>query len=173
MDISLIDTSIILEPFTKFRKEEDSYKNAALTLIRYPKSKNFKPAISMSILGELEFILNKKENLIKELGNNREKMKEILDSFFSNCEIIGLEKETIHLAHQILREDFRLDPLDVIHFSSAIVGGCNSFLFMDRKLEESKVIKRIAKENNLDLLPFNIEKNKDKGRIDRDLTWLQ
>lgn len=173
MDTSLIDTSIILEPFTRFKKDMKSYKNAALALIRYPQSKNFKPAISMSILGELECILNEKENLIRELSDNREKMKEILNSFFSNCEIIGLKRETIHLAHDILREDSRLDPLDIIHFSSAIVGGCKSFIFMDRKLRESEVIKRIAKRNNFNLIPFNIKENEDKGRIDRNLTWLQ
>jgi len=173
MDKSLVDTSILIEPFNRLKKDKKSYKNAALALLRYPLSKNFKPVISISILGELECILNEKENLIRELENNREKMKEILDSFFSKCEIIGLEKETIYLANNILKEDSRLDPLDIIHFSSAIVGGCKSFIFMDRKLRESEVIKRIAKENNFVLKPFNIKENEDKGGIDRNLTWLQ
>ena len=44
---------------------------------------------------------------------------------------------------------------------------------MDKKLQESEIIKKVAKENVINLVNFNIEKNKDKGRIDRDLMWLK
>lgn len=99
-------------------------------------------------------------------------MQEILDGFFENCDKIGLDKEAIKLAENILSEDNRLDPVDVIHFTSAISKKCKYFLFIDGKLETSEVIKKYAKENSLALVPFNIKKNEDKGKPDRNLTWI-
>jgi len=172
MDTSLIDTSIILEPFTSYQKHKENYKEAALTLLRYSK-KSFIPAISMSILGELEFIINSKENLEKDLKNKRESMKEIMDTFLEHCIMIGLNKETIHLASKILNEDPLLDPSDVLHFSSAINSECDAFIFMDRKLKDSKVINEIAKEHNLKLKSFNIPENEDKGIPRGDFIWME
>lgn len=170
MEIALIDTSIIIEPFTSYQKDKKSYKEAALTLLRYSK-RQFIPAISISGLGKLEFIINSKDSLKKELKNKRDSMKEIINSFVNDCKIIKLDKETIHLAHDILNKDSLLDPLDVLHFSSAIIGKCNSFIFMDDKLKNSPVIKRIARENNLKLNSFNIIINEDKGKPRGESIW--
>lgn len=169
MEIALIDTSIIIEPFTDYEKGKNSYKKTSLTLLRYSKRK-FLPAISISILGELEFIINSKESLKKEL-NKRDVMKEVINNFVNDCKIIKLDKETIHLAHDILNNDPFLDPLDVLHFSSAIIGKCNSFIFMDNKLENSQIINRIAKEHNLELKSFNIPINEDKGKPRGEPIW--
>jgi len=92
----------------------------------------------------------------------KEMIRAKFESFFKNCEFIGTDKEAIYLANEILREDERLDPLDVLHLSSAIAGSCDGFLFMDKKIKESNVAKRIAKEHKLKLIPFDIEKNKDQ-----------
>lgn len=176
MDIALIDTSIILEPFTKLKKKgEKSYKKKAYALLKYPNPKliNFTPAISISILGELESVMNKKENLKKDLKSKRDSMKEILEDFFMKCEIVGLTKEAIDLAHNILDKDHELDPVDVLHFSTAINSKCNAFIFMDNKLKNSRTIKEIAKEHEVKLIPFDVEENEDKGGLDREITWLQ
>lgn len=170
METALIDTSIIIEPFTEYRKGKKNYKEAAFTLLRYSK-RHFIPAVSLSVLGELEFIINSKESLKKEIENKRDAMREILDKFLKECKIIGLNKETLHLVHTILNEDYSLDPSDVLHFSSAIMHGCNSFIFMDEKIEKSEVINRIAKENNLKLENFNIPRNEDRGKPRGESIW--
>jgi predicted nucleic acid-binding protein len=172
MDISLIDTSIILEPFTSYQKDKKNYKEAALTLLRYSKRKII-PAISISILGELEFIINFKESLKKELEDKKDKMKEIIDNFIQDCEMIELNKDAIDLASKILNEDYLLDPLDVLHFAIAIKSKCNSFIFMDNKLENSKIVNQIAKEHNLKLESFNIPANEDKGKLRGELIWIE
>lgn len=172
MDISLIDTSIILEPFTSYEKDKKNYKEAALTLLRYSKRK-FIPAISISVLGELEFIMNSKESLIKELENKKNEMREIIDNFIQDCEMIGLNKEAIDLTNKILNEDHLLDPLDVLHFATAIKSKCNAFIFMDEKLENSRIVNQIAKKYNLKLESFNISANEDKGKPRGDLIWTE
>ena len=64
MEKALIDTSILIEPFTKYRKNKKSYRKKVLALLYYPEGKNFIPAISISILGELYCIFNKKRILL-------------------------------------------------------------------------------------------------------------
>lgn len=172
MDLGLIDNSIILEPFTNFKANKKNYKLATLSILKVPNKLGFKPCISLSTLGELNLILLEKKNLIESIKDKRNKMQEILDGFFENCDKIGLDKEAIKLAENILSEDNRLDPVDVIHFTSAISKKCKYFLFIDGKLETSEVIKKYAKENSLALVPFNIKKNEDKGKPDRNLTWI-
>ncbi len=100
-------------------------------------------------------------------------MREILNDFFMKCKMMGLAKETIDFAHKIFEQDPNLDPLDVLHFSTAICSKCNSFIFMDSRLKNSKIINDIAKEQNIKLVPFDTEKNEDKGSLDRESTWLQ
>lgn len=172
MDKGLIDSSMIMEPFTNFKTGQKNYKLSALTILKYPKKLHFKPCICLSVLGELELIMKEKKSLTEQIKNKRERMQEILNNFFEDCEMVGLDKNTIHLAHTILGEDPRLDPVDVIHFASAISSGCKYFLFMDGKLENSNVIKRYAKENDLSLMPFNIPKHEDKGKPNKNLIWM-
>ena len=172
MDKGLIDNSIIIEPFTNFKSGQKNYKLSALSILKYPKKLNFKPCISLSILGELNLVIRDKKDLREEIKDKRDKMQEILEGFFEECVMMGLDKNAIHLAHTILGEDPRLDPVDVIHFASAISSGCKYFVFMDGKLEGSDVIKRYAKENHLSLIPFNIQKNEDKGKPKKDLIWM-
>lgn len=171
METALIDTSIIIEPFTDYTKGKKSYKEAAWTLLRYSK-RPFIPVISLSVLGELEFIINSKKSLKEELESKRNKMREILDAFLKDCEIIGLTKEIIHLADKIIKEDYLLDPLDVLHFATAIESKCNIFIFMDDKLKNSQIIKRIARENNLKLNSFNVSQNEDKGKPKGDFILM-
>lgn len=107
MEITLIDTSIIIEPFTGYQKGKKNYKEAALALLRY-KKRPFIPATSISILGELELITHTKEILNKESELKREARKEIINNFVKECKIIGITKETIHLASKILNDDYSL-----------------------------------------------------------------
>ncbi len=172
VDKTLIDTSILLEPFTIFEKRNKNYKIKALSILKYPKGVNIQPVISLSVLGEIELIINKKVNIIQG-EEKRNFMKDVLREFFKNCIFIGLDKKAIDLASEIINKDKYLDPLDVIHFTSAISGNCDAFLLMDDKLSESRVIKEIAKNHNLKLSQFNKPINEDKGRIDRDITWIQ
>ena len=109
----------------------------------------------MSVLGELQFLLYKKENLIEGLSEKREEMNQILSSFFDKCDMIELKKETISLAHEIFQKDRSLDPLDELHFSSAITGECKSFIFIDEAIPKSQIIKEYSKKYNLNLIPLN------------------
>ncbi len=53
MDKALIDTSILLEPFTP--KGKKNYKKRCLYLLKNPDAFRIEPVISLSILGELNF----------------------------------------------------------------------------------------------------------------------
>ena len=134
-------------------------KDEAVTILKYPKGKNFVPVVSMSILGELQFLLYQKENLKRKLSKERENMDRVLNSFFDKQEMIPITIQTISLANKILDADYLLDPLDVLHFASAITGGCNSFIFIDELLNKSQTIKKYAKEHNVKLIPLNSRKN--------------
>ena len=68
---------------------------------------------------------------------------------------------------------FTIDPLDVLHFSTAIESGCDAFTFIDDKLKNSQVINRIAKEYNLKLKNFNIYSNEDKGKPRGEFIWTE
>lgn len=173
VDETLIDTSLLLEPFGPHRKDGENYKEKALTIIRYAKV-GFVKCTSISVLGELNLILNREENNQVGRATQNQKMKDLLDDFCKNCKILPLKKEAIDLAHEILEEDNRLDPMDVLHFSTAICEKCSGFMFMDGEMQTNKILRRIAKQHNLKLIPFNANpENKDKGKKCRDLICLQ
>lgn len=107
-------------------------------------------------------ILNKKENLKKKLIEQIEKINEYHENFFSRCDSISISKKALFLASTILEEDRILDPLDVLHFSCAICEKCDAFIYMDKKIRESDILKKYAKNNDLELIDIAIPKNQDK-----------
>lgn len=172
VDEILIDTSLLIEPFGLHRASGENYKEKSLTLLRYGK-RTFVPCTSASILGELHLIINKKENLIKKLENKRETMEKTLDAFFKDCKFLSITKKAIEIANNILNEDNRLDPMDVLHFSIAISEKCSGFMFIDGKIKTSKVIKEYSKKHQVTLIPFDTPQNMDKGKKYKELTCLK
>ncbi len=155
----MIDTSIILEPFTPKRRGPN-YKQRCLSLLRNDSvsfKEKFSPVISQSILGELHSIINK-----KTIAWKGEKMNEIIDGFLENCSITGITRESIDMANGILKSDKRLDPLDVLHISCAICNDCETFMFIDSELIRNDFLKKFVKEREFYLTPFNIHQNEDK-----------
>lgn len=159
MNKALIDTSILLEPFTP--KNVFNYKNKALYLLKCPEKFQIQPVISSSVLGEFEYLIKNKESIRKIKDN--EEIKNILDNFYQKCEFVVINRETIELANRILNKDSRLDPLDILHLSCAISGGCKTFLFIDNGIKNSQTINELIKRDfpNFYLSPFNIPKNQD------------
>ncbi len=162
MHKAMYDTSILIEPF---RGQKDrNYGQAALLALNgiHSLDRQYTPVVSMSVLGELKAILNKKEGVKKDTQEKIFEINQIHENFFDRCEIVGITKETISLCRDILTEDDRLDPLDVLHFSCAVCSGCKTFIFIDKKIKDSKIIRRIAKEKDFHLTPFDIPANLDK-----------
>lgn len=162
-DRFLIDTSVLIEPYTKKRRL--NYKKRSLALLKEPKSFPFIPVISLSVLGELWLIINEKKSSAID-DRKRDEMLRTLNHFFEQCEKIGLTKDTMALANKISEGDSRLGPVDVLHLASAMSNECKSFLFMDEKIENSEFIKRFIKDEyySFNLSPFNIKENEDNKR---------
>ncbi|MDO8528616.1 MAG: type II toxin-antitoxin system VapC family toxin [Nanoarchaeota archaeon] len=156
----MIDTSIILEPFTPENKKGPNYKRRCLALLKndivYFKN-NFLPVISLSILGELHGIINE-----KKISWKKETMNEIINEFFGNCLTVGITRESIDMANCILKSDERLDPLDILHLSCAICNDCETFMTLDSELIKSEFLRKFIKEREFYLTPFNIHENKDR-----------
>ena len=159
MDDGLIDTSILLEPFTQ--KGINNYKKRCFYLLKNPKAFRINPVISLSVLGELDFILRIKDSFLNTA--KRTEMIDIHEKFFNLSKKIGINREAIKFANRILDLDPYLDPLDVLHISCAMISNCKTFIFIDKKLKDNMVLKKIIKEEypNFYLTPFNISKNED------------
>ena len=175
MDKALIDTSILLEPFTQWKNNEPNYKRRCSALLRgelQTFSKLYQPTISLGILGELQLILLKKEAEGKLLISQRDIMLTELDRFFNRCIKIGLTRDTIQLTNEILSQDPRLEPLDALHIATAISEGCKTFIFIDYHLKENVWLHSYIKSKGLHLTPFNIPENRDTKRLtDRDFRF--
>ena len=145
MEIALIDTSILIEPFTPWKNNEPNYKQLCLALLQdklYPFRKQFKPVISLGVIGEFNLIVHEKSYIKKELEDKRERIGEITQHFFNRCEFVGLSRETIALCNQIFYIDDRMDPLDALHIATAISEKCQNFMFIDYALKENIEIKK-------------------------------
>ncbi len=170
MERALIDTSIIIEPFISWRKDEPNYKDKSMAILKgvlVDFRERFMPVVSLSILGELSLILKDKQFLLKDLTKKKEQMDRTLETFFNNCERVGLKKETINLCSKILTEiDNRLEPLDALHISTAIVEGCKTFVFIDETLKNNEKIRKFVKNQGIYLTSLNWPINQDKKKID-------
>jgi len=179
MDKALIDTSILLEPFIPWKNKEPNYKSNTLALLNGNLTefhRRFQPVVSLSVLGELNLILSEKIHLIKgiEKTKKKEEMDRILEDFFFKCEKTGLKKETFEIADNLIKFDDRLDPLDTLHISTAIVEGCKTFIFIDYKLKDNRKVDKYLKEKyGLFLTPFNIPKNEDSRKPNQKFTWVE
>ena len=171
MERTLIDTSILVEPFVPWKNNEPNYKQACLTLLRG--KSEFKPVISLSILGEYHLILNQKE-VFKRLDSEKIRiMKSIINRFVEGCDKVGLKKEVIEKCNEILVIDKRIEPLDALHISTAVVEKCDDFVFIDYGIKNSLLLNRFAKENGLNLLKFAIKKNSDYKRVSDEMIWRE
>ena len=160
MKKAMIDTSIILEPFT-LKRRGSNYKQRCLSLLRndiVDFKERFLPVISQSILGELYSIINSE----KKISWKKETMNEIINEFLKNCLIVGITRESIDMANCILKSDERLDPLDILHLSCAICNDCETFMTLDSELIKSEFLRKFVKEREFYLTPFNISKNEDR-----------
>ncbi len=170
MERALIDTSILIEPFISWGKDEPNYKEKSMAIVKgvlVDFKERFLPVISLSVLGELSLVLKDKKSLQKDLRERKEKMDQTLDPFFNECEKVGLKKETINLCSKILTEiDDRLEPLDALHIATAIIEKCNTFIFIDQGLKDNEKIKKFIKEEGIYFMPINLSENEDKRKID-------
>jgi len=172
MEKALIDTSILIEPFTPWKNNEPNYKLASLSLLRgrlHTFRKSIAPVISIGVMGEFNLIVNRKETIIKGMNvEKRDQMTRIIQSFFNNCEMVGLSKGTIEMCNKILSLDKRIDPLDALHLSTAINENCRNIILIDQTILENIKIKNLCKENELNLINFGIKKNMDIKRPNKD-----
>ncbi len=170
MERALIDTSILIEPFVSWRKDEPNYKDKSMAILKgvlVDFKERFKPVISLSVLGELSLVLKDKKFLQKDLSERKEKMDQTLKPFFNECEKVGLKKETIKLCSKILTEiDERLEPLDALHIATAIIEKCNTFIFIDQGLKNNERIRKFVKDNGIYLTSLNFPENEDRKKAD-------
>ena len=167
MEEALVDTSIILEPFVPWKNNEPNYKRRSLSLLRgelYLFYQGFKPIISISIMGELDLVINEKISLAKEIESKKDIMEKVTKDFFSKCKRVGLTKQTIELCNQIFQLDLRIDHLDALHIATAISENCKNFIFIDYELKGNMVLKKFAKDKGLTLVDFAIKNNMDIKR---------
>ena len=168
MEKALVDTSILIEPFTSWKNNQPNYKDKSMAILKgvlVDFKNRFKPVVSLSILGELSLVLKDKMFLLKDLNERIGQMDQTLESFFETCEKVGLKKETINLCSKILTEvDNRLEPLDALHIATAIVEGCKTFIFIDECLKNNEKIRKFAKEQGIYLTSLNWQINEDKKK---------
>lgn len=171
MEDTLVDTSILLEPFVPWKNNEPNYKQSSLALIQgklYSFNEKYTSITSIGVIGETGLLINEKITLIKEIEKNRKIAEETISNFFGKCKRVGLTKETIQLCNEILSMDSRINPLDALHIATAISEKCRNFLFIDYELARSSVLNKFAKDHGLNLVDFAIPKNKDNRRPKKD-----
>jgi predicted nucleic acid-binding protein len=160
MDKAFFETSMFLEPFKKKERKSGNYGKKALALLKGLTHLECGRVVSASVLSECLLVLSNKEK-VNRYNKTAEEIRTIHDEILKEFEIIGISKEAINLASEIITEDDRLDPFDVLNFSCAATNGCKAFFFIDGELEKNKTIKRIADEKGMSLAPFNMSRNLD------------
>lgn len=151
--IGAVDTSIILEPLLAKRKKGETCITTCYAIQKFQHEFPFKLTIPASVICEMAMVINKKILFTKMKQEDLSSAENTMHEFLEKCQILPIKKESIILANQILSEDDRLDPMDVMHFAVACTNGCEHILFLsDKKLSESDIIKEKAKEFNINLL---------------------
>lgn len=174
MERTLVDTSLLVEPFTPWKNNEPNYKQACLALLQdrlHSFKERFKPVVSLSVLGEFNLVVREKLPKRKEFEDKIERMNALIKGFFDKCEIVGLSKEAIQICNELLSADNRLDPLDILHIATAISERCQNFMFIDYELNENLQVKKFAKSHELNLIHFGIKENSDIKKPTKSFIW--
>lgn len=160
MNKAFFDTSMFFEPFMKKKRKTGNYGKRALAILKGLTNLKYERVVSASILAECSLLISDPDSLSR-YDRDPQEIKEIHGEILKGFTKIGIKREAIILAAEILKEDERVDPLDVLHFACASVEGCKFFFFVDNELKNNQLIKKISGKYGMALAPFDIPKNLD------------
>lgn len=160
MDKAFFDTNMFFEPFRKKERKTGNYGKRALAMLKGLTRFNYERVISASVLAECSLLILA-SNELSRYDRSPQEIKEIHGEILKGFTKVGIKREAIILAGNILKIDEKIGPFDALHFACAAVEGCKLFFFIDKEIKNNQLIKEKAKEYGMALAPFDLPENLD------------